>query len=165
MCADSTVRRPKKLSSFVGMDPPRLLLVFLLCEGPDLYPFCCNIALSLSHLWLFVSPMDGRMLSIFVLHCFLEFAHIHVHWVSYAIQPSHLIPPPSPFAFDLSQHQGLFQCQPFASGGQICFSSSISPSNEYSGLIAFMIDWFDLLLIQETLHSLLQHHNLKTSIF
>ena len=147
------------------MDPPRLLLVFLLCEGPDLYPFCCNIALSLSHLWLFVPPTDGKHAKHLCLHCFLEFAHIHVHWVSYAIQPSHLLPPPSPFAFDLSQHQGLFQCQPFASGGQICFSFSISPSNEYSGLIAFMIDWFDLLLIQETLHSLLQHHNLKASLF
>ena len=44
------------------------------------------------------------------------------------------------------------------------FSCSISPSNEYSGLIAFRIDWFDLLAVQETLKSLLQHHNLKASI-
>ena len=44
------------------------------------------------------------------------------------------------------------------------FSFSISPSNEYSGLISFRIDWFDLLAVQETLKSLLQHHNLKASI-
>ena len=44
------------------------------------------------------------------------------------------------------------------------FSFSISPSNEYSGLISFKIDWFDLLAVQETLKSLLQHHNSKASI-
>ena len=44
------------------------------------------------------------------------------------------------------------------------FSSSISPSNEQSGLISFRIDWFDLLAVQGTLKSLLQHHNLKASI-
>ena len=44
------------------------------------------------------------------------------------------------------------------------FSFNISPSNEYSGLIAFMIDWFDLFSVQEALESLLQHHSLKTSI-
>ena len=44
------------------------------------------------------------------------------------------------------------------------FSFSISPSNEYSGLISFRIDWLDLLAVQETLKSLLQHHNLKASI-
>ena len=44
------------------------------------------------------------------------------------------------------------------------FSFSISPSNEYSGLISFRIDWFDLLVVQRTLKSLLQHHSLKLSI-
>ena len=44
------------------------------------------------------------------------------------------------------------------------FNFSISPSNEYSGLIPFRIDWFDLLAVQGTLKSLLQHHNLKVSI-
>ena len=45
------------------------------------------------------------------------------------------------------------------------FSSSINPSNEYPGLIFFRIDWFDLLSVQRTLKCLLQHHNLKASIF
>ena len=54
----------------------------------------------------------------------------------------------------------------FASGGQSVksFSFSISPSNEYSGLISFRIDWFDLFAVQGTLKSLLQHHSLKASI-
>ena len=54
----------------------------------------------------------------------------------------------------------------FASGGQSTwsFSFSISPSNEYSGLISFRIDWFDLLEVQGALKSLLQHHSSKASI-
>ena len=53
----------------------------------------------------------------------------------------------------------------FASGGQFCsFSFSISPSNEYSGLISFRIDWFDLFAVQGTLKSLLQHHSSKVSL-
>ena len=55
----------------------------------------------------------------------------------------------------------------FASGGQSywSFSFSISPSSEYSGLISFRVDWLDLLAVQGTLKSLLQHHSLKASIF
>ena len=53
----------------------------------------------------------------------------------------------------------------FTSGGQsICFRVSISPSNEYSELISFRIDWLDLLAVQGTLKSLLQHHSSKASI-
>ena len=52
----------------------------------------------------------------------------------------------------------------FASGGQKYWSFSISPSNEYSGLISFRIGWFDLLAVQGTLKSLLQHHSSKAPI-
>ena len=54
----------------------------------------------------------------------------------------------------------------FASGAQSIgsFSFSICPSNEYSGLISFRIDWFDLLAVKGTLQSLLQHHSSKASI-
>ena len=54
----------------------------------------------------------------------------------------------------------------FASGGQNIGVSTSAPmnSNEYSGWISFRIDWFDLLAVQETLRSLLQHHNLKASV-
>ena len=55
---------------------------------------------------------------------------------------------------------------PFPSGNQSigASASAVSPSSEYSELISFRIDWFDLLAVQETLKSLLQHHNLKTSV-
>ena len=99
-------------------------------------------------------------------HQLLEFTQTHLHRVSDAIQPSHPLLSPSPPAFNLSQHQGLFQWVSFTSGGQSIgsFSFNISPSNEYSGLISFMIDWLDLLAIQGTLKSLLQHHSSKASI-
>ena len=91
----------------------------------------------------------------------------HVHWVSDAIQPSHPLLSPFPPAFNLSQHQGLFQYEsvlhirwPKYWG----FSISISPSSEYSGLISFRMDWLDLLAVQGTLKSLLQHHSSKASI-
>ena len=57
--------------------------------------------------------------------------------------------------------------QLFASGGQsirVSASTSVLPSNEYSGLISFRMDWLDLLAVQETLKSLLQHHSSKASI-
>ena len=62
----------------------------------------------------------------------------------------------------------LQMSQFFTSGGQSIdwsFSFSISPSNEYSGLISFRMDWLDLLAVQGTLKSLLQHHSSKASIF
>ena len=62
------------------------------------------------------------------------------------------------------QTSGSFpMSQPFTSGGQKYWSFSISPSDEDSGLISFRIDWFDLLIVQGTLKSLLQHHSSKAS--
>ena len=92
-------------------------------------------------------------------------AQMHVHWVSDTIQPSYPLPSPSPP--NLSQHQGLHQCIVFFHTRwpkYWSFSFSISPSNEYSGLISFRIDWFDLLAVQGTLKSLLQHHSSKALI-
>ena len=57
----------------------------------------------------FCSPMDCSISGLPVHHQFQEFTQIHVHWVSNAIQPSHPLSSPSPSAFNLSQHQGLFQ--------------------------------------------------------
>ena len=95
-----------------------------------------------------------------------ELASAHVHRVSDAIQPSHPLSSPSPPAFNLSQHQDLFQW--FSSSHQVAknwsFRFSISPYNEYSGLISFRMDWLDLLAFQGTLKSLLQHHSSKASI-
>ena len=82
-------------------------------------------------------PMNRSTPGFPVHHQFLEFTHIHVHWVSDAIQPSHpLLSPPSP-AFNLSQHQVLFQWVSSLWPKNWNFSFSISPSNEYSGLTDF----------------------------
>ena len=73
---------------------------------------------------------------------------------------------PSPLTFNLSQHQGLFQrvCPCIRWPKYWSFSFSISPSNEHPGLISFRMDRLDLLAVQGTLKSLLQHHSSKTSI-
>ena len=73
---------------------------------------------------------------------------------------SHPLPPPSPFAFNLSNELALCIRWP----KYWSFSFSISPYNEYSGLISFRMDWLDLLAVQVTLKSLLQQHNSKASI-
>ena len=62
----------------------------------------------LSHVWL-CDPMDCSMPGFLVLHCLPEFVQTHVHWVNDAIQSSHPLLPSSLLAFNLSQHQGLFQ--------------------------------------------------------
>ena len=95
-----------------------------------------------------------------------ELAQTHVHQVSDAIQPSHPLSSPSPPAFNLSQHQSFPMSQFFCIRWQKywSFSFSFSPSNKYSGLISFRRDWLDLLAVQRTLKSLLQHHSSKASI-
>ena len=100
-----------------------------------------------------------------VLHCLTEFAQTHVHWVDDAIQPSYPLSS-SPPAVNLCHNQ-VFSNE---SALHIrwpkywSFSLRISPSNEYSGLISFRTDWFDLLAVQGTLKSLLQYHSSKASI-
>ena len=109
--------------------------------------------------------MDCSTPGLPVHHQLLEFTQTHDHWVGDAIQPSHPLSSPSP-AFNLAQHQGLFQW--VSSLHQVAkvleFSFSSSPSNEYSGLTSFRMDWLDLLAVQWTLKSFLQHHSSKASI-
>ena len=101
-----------------------------------------------------------------VLHHLPEFVQNHVHCVGNAIQPSHPLSPPSPPALSLPR------IRVFSSESALrirwpkywSFSFSISPSSEYSGLISFRIDCFDLLAIPGTLKSLLQCHSSKVSI-
>ena len=109
-------------------------------------------------------PTDCNTPAFPVLHCLPECAQIHVHWISDAIQPSHPLFPPSP-ALSFSQHQGLFQWVGPSIRWPKYWNFSISPSNEYSGLISFQIDWFSLLAVQGTLKSLLWHHNSEVSVF
>ena len=110
-------------------------------------------------------PMDCSTPGLPVHGQLLEFTQTHVHWVGDAIQPSHPMLSPSP-AFNLSQHQSLssesvllIRWPEYWS-----FSFSINPSNEYLGLISFRMDWLDLLAVQGTLKSLLQHQSSKPSI-
>ena len=101
-----------------------------------------------------------------VLHHLPELAQTHVHQVSDAIQSSHSLSYPSPPAFNLSN------IRVFSNESVLhirwpkywSFSFNISPSNEYSGLISFRMDWVDLLAIQGTLKSLLQYHSSNASI-
>ena len=99
--------------------------------------------------------MDCSMPGLPVHHQLPELTQTHVHRVDDAIQPSHPLLSPSP-TFNLSQHQGLFQLVLHIRWlKDWSFSFSISPSNEYSGLISFRMDWLDLLTVQGTLKSLL----------
>ena len=91
--------------------------------------------------------MDCSMPGSSTLHYLPEFAQTHVHWIGDSVQSSHPLSFPSPLAFNLSQHQGIFQW--VSSWNQVAqvleFSYSTSPSNEYSGFISFRIDWLDSL--------------------
>ena len=109
-------------------------------------------------------PVDYRMPGFPVLHYHVEFALTHVHRVGDAIQPSHLCCP-------LQLPPSIFpSIRVFPNESVFCirwpeywsFSFSITPSNEYSGLISFRMDWLDLLAVQGTLKSLLQHHSATT---
>ena len=110
-------------------------------------------------------PVDCSPPGFPVLYYFLEFTQTHVLWVD-SIYPSHALSPvlllpsifPSIRVFS-NESALLIKWRRYWS-----FSFSISPSSDYSELISFRIDWFDLLAVQQTLKSLLHHHNLKSSI-
>ena len=122
-----------------------------------------SVAQSCPILW---DPMDHSMPGFPVLHQLLEFTQIHVHRVDDAIQPSH------PLSFLLLLPSIFPSIRVFSNNSALrirwpkywSFSFSISPSNEYSGLISFRMDWLDLLAVQRTLKSLLQYHSSKASI-
>jgi len=107
-------------------------------------------------------------------HQVLQLAHTHVHRVRDAIQPSHPLSSPSPSTFlPLLLLPSIFLSIRVFSNESVLrirwpkyksVSFIISPSNEYSGLISFKIDWLDLLAVEGTLKSLLQHHSSKASI-
>ena len=109
------------------------------------------------------NPMDYSTPGFTVYHQLPEFTQTHVHWVGDAISSS-VIPLPS--TFNHSQHQGLFKwvSSLLRWPEYWSFSFSISFSNEYSRLISIRIEWFDLLAVQGTLKSLLQHHGSKASV-
>ena len=116
-------------------------------------------------------PMDCITPSFPVHHQLLELAQPHVHpdhlWI--VMPPNHLIlchpllllPSIFPSIRLFSNESALHIRWP----KYWSFSFNISPSNEYSGLISFRIDWFDFLVVQGTLKSLLQHHSSKAAVF
>ena len=122
---------------------------------------------SLSHVRLFVTPMDCSTSGLPVHHQLPEFTQTRVHWVRDAIQPSHSLSSPPPPAFNLSQHLGLFQW--VRSSHQVArvleFQLQHQSFRWSSGLISFRMDWLDLLAVQGTLKSLLQHHSSKHQFF
>ena len=99
-------------------------------------------------------------------HQLPELAQSHGHRVSDAIQPSHPLSSHSPPAFNLPSIR-VFSSELVLHirwPKSWSFSYSISPSNEYSGLISFRMAWFDLFAVQGTIKSLLQHHSSKASV-
>ena len=122
----------------------------------------CSVAKS--HLTL-CDLMNCSTPGFLVLNYLPEFAQTHVHWVSDATQPSH---PLWPLLLLLS----IFLSIRVFSNESVLhirwpknWSFTFSPSNEYSGLISFRMDWLYLLSVQGALESLLQHHSSKASVF
>jgi len=135
-----------------------------------------HLSLLLSHLQFtsvtqscptFCDSMDCNTPGLSVNHQIPEFTQTLLHWVSDAIQPLHPLSSPSPPAFNLPQHQGLFKW--VSSSHQVAkvleLQLQISPSNEYSGLISFRMDRLDLLAVQGTFKSLFQWHVQKHQFF
>ena len=112
-------------------------------------------------------PMDCGWPGFPVHHQLPELAQTHIHRVCAAIQHLILCHPllllPSVFpSIRFFSHDSVLHIRWLKYWS---FSFSISPSDEYSGLISFTIDWFDLLAVQGTLKSLLQCHSSKASIY
>ena len=124
---------------------------------------CCLVAKSCPTL---CDPMKCSTPGFPVLNYLPEFAQMHIHWVGDGIQPSHPLLAPSPPALNLCI------IRVFSNESALCirwpkyrsFSFNISPSNEHPELTSFRMDWLDLLAVQGTLKSLLQHHSSKASI-
>ena len=127
------------------------------CSALLIIVHCCSVAYSCRTL---CDPNDCNMPGFPVHHQLLELAQTHVHWVSDAIQQSYsflFLPSIFPSIRAFSNESALRIRWP----KYWSFSFSISSSNEYSGLISFRIDWFDLPAVQGTLKSLIPHHRSK----
>ena len=110
-------------------------------------------------------PMDCSTPGLPVHHQLPEFTQTHVHWVSDAVQPSHPLSSPSSLAFSLSQHQGLFQwVSSLHQVARVLEFELYHQSFQWIFRTDFLYDGLDLLAVQGTLRSLLQHHSSKASI-
>ena len=121
---------------------------------------------SLSCVRLSATPKDCSTPGFPVHHQLPEPTHTHVHCIGDAIQPSHplsslSLPPPVFTSIRIFSNESVLRIR---WPKYWSFSFSISPSNEYSGLLSFRMDCLDLLAVQGTLKSILQHHSSKASI-
>ena len=130
----------------------KLIFAYNVKERSNFIFLHCSVTKSWQNLG---DPMDYSTPVFSVLHYLPEFAQTHPHWVGDVIQLSHLLSTPYPPALNLSYHQGVFQelALHIREPKYWSFSFGISPSNEYSGLISFRIDGFDLHAVQGTLKS------------
>ena len=133
-------------------------------EEPGGLPWC---SVQFSHSCpTLCDPMDCSMPGLPIHHLLPKFTQTHVHWVGDAIQPSHPLLSPS-LPDSISPNIRVFSNESVLHikwPKYWSFIFSISPSNEYLGLISFRMDWLDLLAIQGTLKNLLQHQSSKPSI-
>ena len=132
----------------------------------DLYLYSVEFSSVVKSCPTLCKPTDCSIPGFPVHHQLPELAQTHVHLVGDAIQPSHPMLSPSPPAFNLFQHQGLFQR--FSSSYQVAkvleFQLQHQSFQWIFRLISFRMDWFDLLAVQGTLKNLLQHHSWKASV-
>ena len=153
------IRHWKQKSGFVFTNITSWIKKYFLlriCSVAQLYPTFCD-------------PIDWGTPGFPICHQLPKPTQTHILQVSDAIPPSHPLLSPSPPTFNLSQHQGLFQWA--GSSHQVAKvlefqlqQRTLGTSNEHSGLISFRTDWLDLLSVQGTLKSLLQHHSSKALI-
>ena len=109
-------------------------------------------------------PINRSTPGLPVHHQLPESTQTHVHWVSDAIQPSHPLSSPSPPAFNLSQHQGLFQWVSFSHWVAKTLEFQLQHQSFQWTARTHFLYWLDLLAVQGTLKSLLQHQSSKASI-
>ena len=110
--------------------------------------------------------MNHSMPGLPVHHQFPESTQTHVHWVGDAIQPSHSLSSPSPPVINLSQQQGLFQWvnSSHQVAKELAFQFQYQSFQWTARTDLLKMDWLDLLAVQGTLKSLLQHHSSKALI-
>ena len=134
------------------------------CFRPHARPFA-SIQFSCSVTSDSLRPHGLQHARLPVHHQLPELTQTHVHWVSDTIQSSHPLSSPSPPAFNLSQHLGLFQWVSSLHQVAKCWFQLQHQSFQWVfRTISFRMDWLDLLAVQGTLKSLLRHHSSKASI-
>ena len=150
--------KPLREDLFLLLPVSECLWHFLVCSSISSVQFS-SVAHLCRTLW---DPMNRSTPGLPVHHQLTEFTQTHVHRVSDAIQPSHPLSSPSPPAPKPFLHQGLFQW--VNSSHQVAKILEFQLQHQSSGLISFRMNWLDLIAVQGTLKSLLQHHSSKTSI-